>query len=35
MQDLREKMGSPIPVERVMGPNRNNMENYGGLQPIA
>ena len=24
-----------MPVERVMGHNRNNMENYGDLQPIA
>ena len=24
-----------MPVERVMGPNRNNMENYGDLQPVA
>ena len=23
-------MGNPVPVERVVGPNRNNMENYGG-----
>ena len=28
-------MGSPMPVERVMGPSRNNMENYRDLQPIA
>ena len=28
-------MGSPMPVERVMGPNRNNMENYVELQAIA
>ena len=24
-----------MPFERVMGPNRNNIENYGDLQPIA
>ena len=24
-----------MPVERVMGPNCNNMGNYGDLQPIA
>ena len=28
-------MGNPMPFERVMGPNRHNMENYGDLQPIA
>ena len=30
-----EKMGNPVPFEKVMGPNRHNMENYGDLQPIA
>ena len=24
-----------MPVERVMGPNQNNMKNYGDLQPYA
>ena len=24
-----------MPVEREMGPNRDNIENYGELQPIA
>ena len=24
-----------MPFERVMGPNRHNMGNYGDLQPIA
>ena len=28
-------MGNLMPFERVMGPNRHNMENYGDLQPIA
>ena len=28
-------MWKPIPVERVMGPSRNNMENYGEMQPIV
>ena len=28
-------MGNIIPFERVMGPNRNNMENDGYLQAIA
>ena len=28
-------MGNTIPVERVMGPNQDNTENYGDLQPIA
>ena len=30
-----DKMGNPMPVERVMWPNRKNMENYGDLQPCA
>ena len=30
-----EENGNPIPAERVMGPNRINMQNYGDLQPIA
>ena len=33
--EIWEKMGNPVPFERVMGPNRHNMENYGDLQPIA
>ena len=28
-------MGNPIPVERVVRPNRKNVENYEDLQPIA
>ena len=35
MSKIRENMGNPMPVERVMGPNRNNIENYEDLQPIA
>ena len=35
MSEIWEKMGNPMPFERVMGPNRHNMENYGDLQPIA
>ena len=30
-----DKMGNPMPVERVMWPNRKNMENYGDQQPCA
>ena len=30
-----EKMGKLMPVERLRGPNRNTMENYGDLQRIA
>ena len=26
MDYTREKMGNPMPVEKVMGANRNNME---------
>ena len=33
--EMWEKMGNPVPFERVMGPNRHNMVNYGDLQPIA
>ena len=29
--EIWEKMGSPVPFERVMGPNLHNMENYGDL----
>ena len=35
MSEIWEKMGNPMPFERVMGPNRHNMENFGDLQPIA
>ena len=35
MNVIWEKIGNPLPFERVMGPNRHNMENYGDLQPIA
>ena len=35
MSEIREKMGNPMPFERIMGPNRHNMENYGDLQPVA
>ena len=35
MSEIWEKMGNPILFERVMGPNRQNMENYGDLQPIV
>ena len=35
MSTIWEKMGNLTPFERVMGPNRHNMENYGDLQPIA
>ena len=34
MSEISEKMGNPMPFERLMGPNRH-MENYGDLQPIA
>ena len=34
MSEIWEKMGNPVPFERVMGPNRHNMENYGDLQPV-
>ena len=33
--EMWEKMGNPVPFERVMRPNRHNMVNYGDLQPIA
>ena len=29
VSEIWEKMGNPMPFERVMGPNRHNMENYG------
>ena len=35
MSEIWEKMGNTMPIERVMGPNRHNMENYEDLQPIA
>ena len=35
MSEIREKMGNPMPFERVMGPNRHNKDNYGDLQPIV
>ena len=35
MGEIWEKIGNPISFERVMGPNRHNIENYGELQPIA
>ena len=35
MSEIWEKMGNPVPFERVMGPNRHNIENYGDLQSIA
>ena len=35
MIEIWEKMGNPMTFERVMGPNRHNMENYGDLQPAA
>ena len=31
----KEIMENLMPFERVMGPNRHNIENYGDLQPIA
>ena len=33
--EIWDKMGNPMPFERIMGPNRHNNENYGDLQPIA
>ena len=35
VSEIWKKMGNPMPVEREMGPNQHNMENYGDLQPIA
>ena len=35
MSEIWEKMGNPILFERVMGPSRDDMENYGDLKPIA
>ena len=35
MSKVRDKMETPMPVEKVMGPNRNNMENYGDQKPIT
>ena len=35
MNETWEKMGNPMPFERVMGSNRHNMENYEDLQPIT
>ena len=35
MRKIWKKIGNPMPVERVMGANRTNMENYGHLLPIA
>ena len=35
MSEIWEKMGELVPFERVMGPNRHNMENYGDLENIA
>ena len=35
MSKIWQEMGNPMSVESVMGPNRNNMEDYGDLQPIA
>ena len=35
MSEIWETMGNPMPFEKVMGPNRHNMENYGDLQPIG
>ena len=32
---IGERMGNPMPFERVMGPNRHIIESYGDLQPIA
>ena len=28
MSEIWEKIGNPMPFEKVMGPNRHNMENY-------
>ena len=35
MSKIWKKIGNPMPVERLMRPNRNGMENDGYLQPIA
>ena len=35
MSEIWEKMGKTMPIERVMGPNQHNMENFEDLQPIA
>ena len=35
MSEIWEKMGNTMPVEKVMAPNRHNIKNYEGLQPIA
>ena len=35
MSETWEKVGNPMPFERVMGPNQQIIENYGDLQPIA
>ena len=35
MSKIKETMGNLMPVERVIEPNQNNLENYGDLQPIA
>ena len=35
MTKIWEKVGDSIPVVKVMGPNRNNLENYEDLEPIA
>ena len=35
ISEIREKMRNTMPIEKVMGPNRHNMENYEDLQPIA
>ena len=35
MSEIWEKMGNPVPFERVIGPNRPIMENYENLEPIA
>ena len=29
MSEICEKMGNPMPVERIMGYDRHSMENYG------
>ena len=35
MSKILEKIANPMPAERVMGPNRSNVENYGDLQLIV
>ena len=35
VSEIWEKMGSTMPNEKVMGPNRHKPENYEDLQPMA